>query len=66
MFKFKIGDEVKHKGYKLNMVVKARMEYEDEDSVGNYYDVFVFDNEKTPGSVDMVAEYWLEEGHRIE
>jgi len=66
MFKYKIGAEVHHKGHKQNMVIRARMDYEDFDSRGNYYDCMVRSDGDECRNLDMVAEYWLDEGHRIE
>jgi len=65
MFKFKIGQEVKHTGCKRNMIIKSRMEYEDFCSIENYYDCFVMAAEGCP-VVDQVPEFWLEAEHRIE
>ncbi len=65
IFKFEIGAEVYHKAYKKNMVVRARMEYQDFNSTGLYYDCF-FTGSDGCTLLDQVPEYWLNEGHRIE
>jgi len=65
IFKFKIGEEVKHTGYRKNLVVTSRMEYEDFNSIGHYYDCLIMDQENLR-EIERVPEYWLELGHRIE
>lgn len=65
MYKFEIGDEVYHKGYKRNLIVRARMTYEDCCINEMFYDTYICGNE-IPACIDMVSEYWLQEGHRIE
>jgi len=65
IFKFEIGAEVYHRGNKKNLIIRALIDYQDFCSRQNYYDTFICGNEQ-PACVDMVAEFWLEEGHRIE
>ena len=65
MFKFKIGDEVYHRGNKKNLMIRAKIKYEDHCSNENYYDTYICGNE-IPSGIDMVPEFWLDEGHRIE
>ena len=64
MFKFKIGQKVHHKGYCKNMVVRAKIIYEDCDVRAPYYDLYFVDLEGK--TIDMVPEFWLEDGHRVE
>lgn len=65
MFKYKIGEEIHHRGFKKNLVVKARIEYEDFCSKELYYDCLVSHIEDCK-MLDMVPEYWLDPGHRPE
>ena len=63
-FKFKVGDEVHHSGWKVNCFVHRRIFTEDEDDSYVSYDLFVVGNELRV--IGNATEFWLEEGHRIE
>jgi len=63
-FKFKVGDEVHHKGWKVNALVSCLRYTEDHEESFTSYDMFVV-GEKLE-TINNVPEFWLEEGHRIE
>lgn len=65
MFKFNIGQEVKHKGHRKNCIIRNQIKTTDCLGTYNSYDVYLMTGDAL-SSLDNCLEYWLEEGHRIE
>jgi len=64
-FKYKIGDKVHHRGWKVNCFIFRRLYTEDHEDSYVSYEMFVAGDGKLE-TISNCTEFWLEEGHRIE